>query len=472
MSNKILLRLIVTSFLLCIIIIPQISLIIYSKAEIDDQNLNWSPEICIGEGGRLPETANYGNNIHIIWSCGVELKYSRSDDDGKTWQKEKIIDSNSIEGEIAVYKEEVYIIVSKVSTLSLYHSENGGDVFKPEKIIPINSGIMYYKFDPSLFIFNNTLHLTWINTIGNSNNEIWYIQSNDKGETWSEPLRLTYNIVDAWGVKITANEKFVHIVWDEMRTLGRYLCYTRSINNGVEWENTQIISDMFEFSSYKSLYYINRSLHIIWYYQYNYEQRGELYYRKSINNGETWEGTFEFTEKDSSSSYYPIVKGTSEDIYVIWADQRGDNENNMEINFRVSKNNGDNWSSIFHITKSDGFESDHPALCISDTTIHTFWEDASSGDYDIFYSWSAIDFEESENEKNDDSPSKKKQENENEEVENNEEGHNNEQKEDPFKSDEREDPSFFIKPLSYIISPLIIIFIFIAIMVKSRYSKK
>ena len=122
-----------------------------------------------------------------------------------------------------------------------------------------------------------------------------------------------------------------------------------------------------------------KNVHIVW--SDKRDNNWEIYYRKSIDNGVTWEKDKRLTY-DLGTSYpgssYPRISVNGGNIYIVWQD---DKDGNFEIYYKFSNDNGSSWSNDIKLTYTAG-HSIQPDIAVSGDNIHIVW----MGDYsNIFY---------------------------------------------------------------------------------------
>jgi hypothetical protein len=108
----------------------------------------------------------------------------------------------------------------------------------------------------------------------------------------------------------------------------------------------------------------------------------EIYYRKSMDGGSSWSATRRLTWAASSFATVAVSIDTSDNIHVVWADLP---PGNGEIYYKKSTNGGATWTANKRLTWTSG-SSEDPALTVDSMgNIHVVWEDATPGDYQIYY---------------------------------------------------------------------------------------
>jgi photosystem II stability/assembly factor-like uncharacterized protein len=373
-----------------------ISFILLNSVIADSHN--WSQEILISSDNDIDSVASIievsGDDIHILWNEQIfpfYIMYKRSQDGGLTWSDEETMfiqgggwpDINA-DGNIVHLVNSQYNFTDGIFYL---RSTDNGDSWEEFKEI--------YKVDPQHYVstlklerYLGSLHLVWLLALPNSNKEIYYMRSNDNGNNWEDPVRLTINVADSNDINIAVDENNIHVVWDETRLSGQYLYYTRSTDNGKNWDDAQKLTDQTQ-SLYSSIIAFNENIHLVWYKVSEVTEEKEIYYKRSFDNGLTWSTDTSFTRDDGLSSFWPIITHNKTTLHVIWIDER---DGHSELYFRESTDNGDSWSEDSRITENDGKRSSHPDMVFVDEKLHLAWEDQKNGSKEIYYKNDKSDF--------------------------------------------------------------------------------
>lgn len=108
----------------------------------------------------------------------------------------------------------------------------------------------------------------------------------------------------------------------------------------------------------------------------------EVYYRRSTDGGANWSSAKRLTWV-SGSSYYPIVAADSSGyVHVVWQD---DSPGNNEIYYKRSINGGVSWESGKRLTWAYGGSYTPDILVDSSDNIHVFLANPASSRYEIYY---------------------------------------------------------------------------------------
>lgn len=288
-------------------------------------------------GGKI---AVSGNNIHVI-SYDFDVKksvYKRSSDSGVSW------DSN-------------------IWITSSYAVDIAAD--------------------------ENNVHVVFRKTNSNGNSQICYKKSTNNGDDWGNEVCLTPDSFSSIAPQMAVNGNNIHIIWRDNRTGDYQIYYKRSIDNGETWGNDILLTDNLKSRNPHFVAYGN-NIHFIWTISYSVFD-SDIYYKRSLNNGETWSNDVKLTDTPSSESDYPRLAVYKDNIHVIWTDDRDSIifPYLPDIYYKRSTDNGETWGSDTRLTYigSEGGNIFHPRIAVNKDNIHIFWyaEISSNLDDDIYY---------------------------------------------------------------------------------------
>jgi len=227
---------------------------------------------------------------------------------------------------------------------------------------------------PTIAVNGNDIHVVWHDN-RDVNREIYYKTSTDNGENWSSDVRLTNGDSNNYWPVVSVNGDNIHVVW----TLDYYeIYYKTSTDNGENWSSDVRLTKGGFHSEYPVVSVNGDNIHVVWYD--HRDENWEIYYKRSTDNGENWSSDVRLTN-NSSYSYWPTIAVNGDNIHVVWHDDRN---GNYEIYYKTSTDNGENWSSDVRLTNDDS-TSEHPTMAVNENNIHVVWHDDRNGNYEIYY---------------------------------------------------------------------------------------
>jgi hypothetical protein len=196
--------------------------------------------------------------------------------------------------------------------------------------------------EPSIAINNNDINLVWRrNTV--STRDIIYVKSTDCGKTWGQNMTLASSTDLATLPDIGSYENIIHVVWeDNLGWNGIY--YRNSTNGGGMWNPTKRINSEGVDAIAPHLFVNHSNIHILW-NDWRDGAGGEVYYRRSVDGGMTFDNG-QGINQDRRISFSPStvtapkIVGYNSNISVAWMDERN---GNFEIYWMISKDNGNTW---------------------------------------------------------------------------------------------------------------------------------
>jgi len=236
---------------------------------------------------------------------------------------------------------------------------------------------------PTLAFNNSTLYLAWHTDFGESSNktisEIYFTKSIDNGKTWATPTRVTYSNSYSTYPKLAVENNTIHLVWVDDRDGNEEIYYKKSINGGKTWSNDTRLTYARGSSIRPSITVYHKNVHIVW---MDYRFFGsEIYYKVSRDNGDNWSNDTRLTY-DDTPSYRPSIATNGKNIYVVWQDHRSGSK--FEIYYKISKDGGLTWEKTTRLTYAQ-VEAEWPVVAAYDKNVHVAWVDKRDGNPEIYY---------------------------------------------------------------------------------------
>jgi hypothetical protein len=219
-----------------------------------------------------------------------------------------------------------------------------------------------------------TIHIVWYDT------EVHYRRSRDGGRSWETRQKLSRNAPRSEHPAIAGSGTFVYAAWHEIDGHGKpSIQFRRSVNGGASWEEVSPLAGTMAPAAHPSIAAAGMSVHVTW-----FDSRHgltEIYTRRSLNRGATWEPEQRISDSESES-WVATVEAAGQDVYVGWVDYMDGNE---EEYFRASHDGGLTWSPAMRLT-ADAADSWAPSISIAEATVHFAWfdrRDAGLSDSDV-----------------------------------------------------------------------------------------
>ncbi len=386
-----------------VVIVMSIALItpIVSAAEPPE---GWSEDVRLTyheEGGdRSVSITSHIDRVHILWRRTTPegdgwkdiISYKNSDDGGMTWSEMFEISDTEyvVRGhDIAVHEDTVYVVWSQrgpagAREIFFRRSLDGGDTWEEEQQITQPTG--EHKSGPTIAVSDGGMivHVAWIDARhgGILDTDIYYIRSTDGGVTWEEEVRITEAIWHSTVPRLAVDGSTVHLVWYDERKgyMLTDIYYRRSTDNGATWGEEVALSDSPNSEGDADVAVWGGNVHVVWYERLSASEH-IIHYRRSTNNGSTWEPS-NIIVGPTTYVGFPRIATTGSDICIVWFDDRDGPD---EIYFKQSVDGGITWEGDTRLTYSSS-RSRTPAISLSGDMIHVAWHDDRDGDYyELYY---------------------------------------------------------------------------------------
>jgi BNR repeat-like domain len=196
---------------------------------------------------------------------------------------------------------------------------------------------------------------------------------------WTAAKRLTWTAGNSSIPNIVADSSGdLHLVWHDF-TPGLDIYYKKSTDAGATWTASRRLTMTSNGSSNPAVVVDSSdNLHVVC---EDYSAgNGEIYYKKSTDGGGTWTASRRLTWT-SGGSFHPAIAASSGDLYVVWEDAT---PGNYEIYYKNSTDEGATWSTSKRLSWTTG-NSSYPAISIDPSGhLHVIWQD-TTGNHEIYY---------------------------------------------------------------------------------------
>ncbi len=205
--------------------------------------------------------------------------------------------------------------------------------------------------------------------------------------SWSEDVNLTNNTGDSKYPSAAIDDNVIHLVWQDNRNGDYEIYYKRSMDNGGTWEEQRLTSYSGN-SVYPAVAVNGSNVHVVW--QDDRDGGNCIYYMSSNDYGENWD--FGDVKKlyPSWQAEHPRIAVNGSNLYVVW--QEYIYYDCYNVYFMMSKNNGETWEDGNGNTDQAYVLSENnsrsPAIAVNNT-IHVVWQEKRSYNWEIYYSRSS-----------------------------------------------------------------------------------
>ena len=222
----------------------------------------------------------------------------------------------------------------------------------------------------------------WDNDSGNR--EIYFSRSEDGGSTWSALINLSSTSAESDYPFIALDSLGnISVVWEEGAPPGE-IFFRRSTDNGASWSAAVNISNNSgDSGSPKISVDSSGNINVVW--MDNDPGNRDTYFTCSEDNGATWSQVKNVSNSTDDSFNPDIAIDNSGNINIVWRE----NATNFDVYYSRSTNNGGSWSQVKNISNSTSI-SDFPAIAVDSAgNINVVWVDISTGVWDVLFSRSS-----------------------------------------------------------------------------------
>jgi hypothetical protein len=303
-----------------------------------DAGLNWNTPVTLSQGpcDILAYTlAVSGSTVHAVWINNMDnrLIYRRSTNAGITWEQEDTIvypgTQNVGDPCLAASGNNVYLVYTHNPAsgynvdLFFISSTNGGVSWSAAQRLTYDTNNIM-DGAPSIAVSGNILHLIWgrVSNPSNWHRRVLYLRSTNNGAAWEPERYITSDTISQSQPTIAAAGNFVYAIWMDQRTDSIQLYYRSSPDNGVNWQTEKCLTNNIISADYQTIAAIGRNVHVAW-RDYRYYNQWHIGYRRSTDNGQTWQPDTFFYDAFHQESPSIAVAGTK--VHLIWIDNRAGN---------------------------------------------------------------------------------------------------------------------------------------------------
>lgn len=241
---------------------------------------------------------------------------------------------------------------------------------------------------------DNVIHVVWMdNTPGNK--EVFYKRSTDAGTSWSPLTRLTWFSDDATTLALTTDSSNrVHVAWSNVSSGNIEVFYKRSLDSGLTWQapqrltwNAGVSKDVAVCSG------PGGSVYIVW--ADGTPGSNEIFYKKSTNSGSTWSTINRLTWKLYAANSPAVIHDNSNVLHIVWEDFSA---GNFELFHKRSTNGGTSWEAPKRLTWTSGTSADACLAVNSGSGFFITYHDNTPSHFEIYFkrsmdrgiTWSAV----------------------------------------------------------------------------------
>jgi len=180
--------------------------------------------------------------------------------------------------------------------------------------------------------------------------------------------------------QIAATEKGdVYVVWRDDTTGNGDILIRSSRSNGSEFGATIDLSNSSGASFWPKIYPIKNNAYVLWID--NSTGNREIYFKSISDNGSSVTTLIDVSNSTGSSSDPQIAATEKGEVYVVWRD---DTTGNGDIYFRKSVDYGDTFKNTKNLRGNNGSSSD-PQIAASGDNVAAVWNESKYNNSEIYF---------------------------------------------------------------------------------------
>jgi len=329
------------------------------------------------------------NEVHVVWyddrnPGNSEIYYKRSTDGGINWGADvRLTNSSDFSGYPSISVSGLVIHVvwedSRNGNSEIYYkrSTDSGINWGIDTRLTSNTASSTI---PSISVSGSAVYVVWRDDRSDQFGDIFYKRSTDGGVSWGSDLSLTIsnNSYSAYP-SISISGTFIHVVWHDSRDGNSEIYYKRSTDNGITWGSDTRLTNNISSSTFPNVSVAGSLVHIVW----NDDRIGNsnrIYFKRSSDGGISWGSDTRLTTNNAYEEH-PSVSISGSAIHAIWMDQRN---GPLEVYYKRSLNEGITWESDIRLTIS-AVNSNLPSVAFSGSFVHVVWQDQRDGNFEVYY---------------------------------------------------------------------------------------
>ena len=224
---------------------------------------------------------------------------------------------------------------------------------------------------------NDSVYVAWTDDSA-GNGDVYFKRSVDNGTTFGSTQNLSHNPGNSTAAQMAAYRDNVYVVWEDASTGNGDIYFRKSTDSGISFGTVENLSNNTSISDSFDMAISGSHVYVVW--SDNSTGNGDIYLRKSIDNGTTF-GTKENLSNDNGRSYGAQIVISENNIYVVWNDG---STGNGDVYFKRSVDNGTTFGSTQNLSHNPG-NSTAAQMAASRDNVYVVWEDASTGNGDIYF---------------------------------------------------------------------------------------
>ncbi|MGA1821957.1 MAG: PA14 domain-containing protein [Thermoplasmatota archaeon] len=218
------------------------------------------------------------------------------------------------------------------------------------------------------------LAMAWID-YRDGDGEIYFKYSRNGGSSWTDDIRVTNAAgdVDDPVVKIDEFGR-VHLAWTDERDGNPEIYYIQTDDGGETWQREARISDTLSASTHPYMEYGGDNyIHVV--YTDNESGHGEIYHSSSDDRGFSWDPSEQISDSGVDAGESSLAVSENGSVHVVWRDSK---HGDSEIFYLRGEDQASSWDDPVRVTDDDSY-SEYPHVSCAGNTVMMDWHDDRTG---------------------------------------------------------------------------------------------
>jgi len=178
-------------------------------------------------------------------------------------------------------------------------------------------------------------------------------------ETWQNGKFRWYDWHDVTPSILETKNGVVWIVWATNRTGNYDIFFKTTDDNGLTWTDERQLTTSAENDNAPAICQTSdQAILIVWQRKLSGSENYDIFLKKTLDYGSTWSSDTRLTTNSAPDKLPSIIQARNGRIWVVWQSYR---DNDMDIYYKTSLDNGAKWSTETRLTTENDLDTD-PAI--------------------------------------------------------------------------------------------------------------
>ena len=239
--------------------------------------------------------------------------------------------------------------------------------------------------------YENNVYVVWqesvIESLPEHNYDIFFIKSENKGRSFSNPINLSNNNEYSERPQMAVSKNSIFIVWaenvDNNNNNNKQIMFTKSEDNGTTFSKVINLSNNSKNSDNPEISVFNENVYVVWQESdknnTNTKNNKNIVFKNSLDNGNTFNNSLELIKNTKDA--FPKINSYGNNVYIVW---NNENKNNNSGLFLVkSSDKGNSFEKGTKLT--DQSNSGESQIAVDKNEVLVVWGGFLSKNIDNIY---------------------------------------------------------------------------------------